>query len=286
MRARRTASFIALSYLIAWAFWFSAAAVGDQGFYVKWIGMLVSVSWGSVLLVLGGMAPGIAALVLGWHPKRISDGGAKKQLILTFRELSTWCFVGFSLPIFILGLAMVPYIVRGRAILTMPLVIHGLVFFLLNLFLSSFWEEYGWRGYLLPRLQSHYTPITASIVLGVVWGPWHLPKQLLLVPRSNLLMEIIFLFMIQIIVISILLSWLYNSSRARLLPAVLFHGSFNMMVHSLITPIADLYGIVPYVLSTGFCVIAAIIVVLSTGGGLGNLTPQGDGVALPTPNLP
>jgi membrane protease YdiL (CAAX protease family) len=43
--------------------------------------------------------------------------------------------------------------------------------------LFTFGEEYGWRGYLLPRLLP-LGEIRASVLIGVIWGVWHLPLLL------------------------------------------------------------------------------------------------------------
>ena len=40
-------------------------------------------------------------------------------------------------------------------------------------------EEYGWRGYLLPRLIRKYSVINSSILLGLIWGFWHFPAYLI-----------------------------------------------------------------------------------------------------------
>jgi membrane protease YdiL (CAAX protease family) len=36
-------------------------------------------------------------------------------------------------------------------------------------------EEPGWRGFALSRLQACFHPIIASVILGVLWATWHLP---------------------------------------------------------------------------------------------------------------
>jgi membrane protease YdiL (CAAX protease family) len=54
-----------------------------------------------------------------------------------------------------------------------------LVCFAHNLLLGgSLGEEIGWRGFLLPELLRRMNPLAASLVLGVVWGLWHLPIDL------------------------------------------------------------------------------------------------------------
>ncbi|MGC8994901.1 MAG: CPBP family intramembrane glutamic endopeptidase [Pyrobaculum sp.] len=46
-------------------------------------------------------------------------------------------------------------------------------------FLGAFGEEYGWRGYLLPRLAERWGYLKASFVVGLIWALWHTPAILL-----------------------------------------------------------------------------------------------------------
>lgn len=56
----------------------------------------------------------------------------------------------------------------------------GLVMLLPNFFLSFisfFGEEYGWRYYLQPLLQKRFGNRLGVILLGSIWGIWHLPLE-------------------------------------------------------------------------------------------------------------
>lgn len=41
--------------------------------------------------------------------------------------------------------------------------------------LANPWEEVGWRGFALDRLQEQCHPIVAALVVGIFWGLWHIP---------------------------------------------------------------------------------------------------------------
>lgn len=85
-------------------------------------------------------------------------------------------------------------------------------------------EEPGWRGFALPRLQSKFSPLVASLILGTFWGLWHVPLHLMGMYYGGAWGAII---RIQEIPRAILFTWLYNRTKGSLLLTVLFHAAIN-----------------------------------------------------------
>ncbi|MBS0287543.1 MAG: CPBP family intramembrane metalloprotease [Proteobacteria bacterium] len=87
-------------------------------------------------------------------------------------------------------------------------------------------EELGWRGYVLDRLQEKYSPMTSSLILGTLWGLWHLPAFILpggalsVIPLASFAF---WMYLINLIVFSICFTWIYNNTNRSTLSAILFH---------------------------------------------------------------
>lgn len=91
---------------------------------------------------------------------------------------------------------------------------------------GPFQEEFGWRGYALDRLQSKWTALESSIILGGIWSIWHIP--LFFINGTPYLNQSFFSFLISIIIISILFTWFHNNTEGSILVAMTFHSSINM----------------------------------------------------------
>lgn len=83
-------------------------------------------------------------------------------------------------------------------------------------------EEIAWRGYVLPRLQRQHSALSSSLIVGVIWGFWHLPKYL-----SHWDTVSFVFFMVAIVARAVLYTWLYNNTKGSLLLTTLFHASGN-----------------------------------------------------------
>jgi uncharacterized protein len=86
-------------------------------------------------------------------------------------------------------------------------------------------EEFGWRGLALPLLQRRLAPLWAGLVLGVIWGFWHLPAFLLSgTPQSAWSFTP---FLMGSIALSLIVTPLFNASRGSILLPLLFHFQLN-----------------------------------------------------------
>ncbi len=97
--------------------------------------------------------------------------------------------------------------------------------------LSNPWEEVGWRGFALPRLQKRHNALMATLAVGVLWGLWHLP---LFFSVGNPMSNYPFLaWFIGTVAVSFVYTWLYNSTKGSLLVVTLFHvlgNTFGVMI--------------------------------------------------------
>lgn len=86
-------------------------------------------------------------------------------------------------------------------------------------------EEFGWRGLALPLLQKHMAPIWAGLVLGFIWGLWHLPAFFLSgTPQSAWgFMP----FFVGSVAVSVILTPFFYNARGSILVAILFHFQLN-----------------------------------------------------------
>ncbi|MEL7123434.1 MAG: CPBP family intramembrane glutamic endopeptidase [Bacteroidota bacterium] len=88
----------------------------------------------------------------------------------------------------------------------------------------AIFEEAGWRGFLLPHLQTKYSAFQASTVLAGIWAFWHAPFFLF---RFDFSLFISIGFFFGLFVGSIIMTSIYNFSRGSLMPVLVFHLANN-----------------------------------------------------------
>ncbi|WP_300440465.1 type II CAAX endopeptidase family protein [uncultured Mameliella sp.] len=82
-------------------------------------------------------------------------------------------------------------------------------------------EEFGWRGVAQPILQRHMAPLWAGIIIGTVWGIWHLPAFFL--SGTVFAAWSFFPFLVGNITLAVLVTPIFNSARGSLVWPMLFH---------------------------------------------------------------
>ncbi|MHA2428767.1 MAG: CPBP family intramembrane glutamic endopeptidase, partial [Candidatus Hermodarchaeia archaeon] len=184
-----------------------------------------------MLQLLPPCAPSIAAFIVILLILKERNGIRK-----LVEKLAIWRFgIGWYLaalsPFAIALLAIGLYIGLGNPIPGphMPFDwITGLFWLIVSVVVGATGEELGWRGFALPRLQSRFNALGSSLILGVFWGFWHLPIYLLIGFEEGQFDFLNFLSYIMLIVfISIIITWIVNNTNGSVLGATIFHASFN-----------------------------------------------------------
>lgn len=94
-------------------------------------------------------------------------------------------------------------------------------------------EEPGWRGFALPRMQKSYGPLLGTLLLGIVWTCWHLPDFLTSAQGGgpgtgfSAFLSNFPIFMVLVIELAILLTWVYNRTKGSVFISTLVHASVN-----------------------------------------------------------
>jgi membrane protease YdiL (CAAX protease family) len=84
-------------------------------------------------------------------------------------------------------------------------------------------EEPGWRGYALPRLEERYGPVSATLLLALLWAAWHLP--LFLIPDWTT--SPLWTFVLILVGVSIIMTTAVNLARFSVIAAIATHAAFN-----------------------------------------------------------
>lgn len=222
VRAHPLPVFFALAYLMSWTYWLVVLGVMGRD----------TLAW----FVPGAFGPPLAALlVTGLVDGRDGTRSFLRRWVLWRVGVRWYVLALVGLP----ALGLVVGLLSGdwseRFAGSGPsLVVTYLATLSFLLVLGGGQEEPGWRGFALPRMQERMGPLGASVVLGVLWGLWHLPV-FVLVPGYNsagrgaasIAVSVLVFTAVGAVGQSLLLTWLFNHTRGSVLFAVLAHASLN-----------------------------------------------------------
>lgn len=214
IQKRPVFAFYVLAFAITWLGWVPQAAYSRGVFPFD----------SPLFYVLGGVGPMLAAFIV----LRFMRGeGAYKELfgpLLRWRVGVVWYIVALlGYPaIWLASIAL-----SGQMETELETV--GPLLALLPVFsisvLAAIPEEVAWRGFALPRLQARYSALVSALIVGALWGLWHLP---LLFNAGNTMSTYPLLpFLLAVVARSVVYVWLYNNTGGSVLIVTIFHAASN-----------------------------------------------------------
>jgi uncharacterized protein len=245
--------FFVLAFVLTWVVWVPRALgvpVGVVGQLWTWM-------------------PAIAALLAA----ALTGGRAAVRRLLA--SLVRWRVAWWWYTLVLFGPAVFAAVVAGAYALlggawttAFPAATTGLgslaVFLIVLTLTDGVGEELAWRGFALPRLLERYSALIASLVLGLLWGLWHLP--LVFTDGLGLFGEPIWLLLADITAKSVLFTWVFLRTRGSVLIAALLHGTTNLFLVSPPVTVSD--DLLLPVLAMAAKWVLVVVIVLVCGPGL------------------
>ncbi len=225
----------------------------------------------SVFTYAGGFGPFLSAVFVIWIvEKRV---GLHHWFHRTFRLRINilWYLLGaLFLPIGVVLLYFGLYSLLGGKpdFLNAPLWwLYPLILLIAMLFAGGN-EEPGWRGFALPKLLTKRNPLTASLILGIIWVAWHTP--VFFNPSWDGYGTSFGWFLLNTVGLSFIMTWLYCRSSRSVFPVMLFHQATNTIWNYFPMPDDVLTGMDDFlVLKTIVYWTIAIVLIIATKGRLG-----------------
>jgi membrane protease YdiL (CAAX protease family) len=181
------------------------------------------------LTVIGTLGPLVAAVVITAQESGRAGLRALLSRIVRWRVAPIWYAVALLGPLVITLGAIALHVALGGQPPSLAALIGALpillIYVLYMLIFVALGEEVGWRGYALPALQARYSALISSVILGVMWGLWHLPQFF---NPATFYSNIPFVLWLAFIVpFAVLISWVFNSTGGSVLMAMFFHAVMN-----------------------------------------------------------
>ena len=211
--------FFFLTLLITWILW-TPSVLAAMGFDMPAVLLIIS--------MMASFTPSILGLSL--HRKYLGKEAFKEDMKkrLNFDFSKKWLI---GIPVFFFGTAVLSYIIMKffiqefEAVHKVSWIMTPLVFLQILFIGGAFGEEFGWRGFVQPRIQKLIHPLIGTLLLGFIWSLWHLPLFFMDgTVQSNMP---IWQFMLQNTLITFYYTWLYNKTRGNIWLMIYLHAIAN-----------------------------------------------------------
>jgi uncharacterized protein len=231
--------FFAATFVWTWACYAPIALTGSSPYDMPWM----------ILLILGGAGPSIfgVILVLLTYDKEQRRDYWRRCFSLKRIRLVWWAVIFLIFPI-LFGISTafdvaaggaLPGMLQLKSLMANPITWPLAAFIS---FMSGPWsEEFGWRGYALDPLLKRFGNITGSIVLGLIWGVWHLPLFFMSATwhgQIGFKLAGFWMFIALNVAMSLTMTWVYLNTHRSILSGMLMHFTLNFS-GQLLAPTSD-----------------------------------------------
>jgi CAAX protease family protein len=237
-------TFFALTYALTWLAW----PVWASGLYPN---------------PVFSFGPFLAALVVLAIAHGKSGVGGLLRRMVRWRVGLRWYAVALLVPAAITLAATVLNVLLGAQVPSSAEIgawtglLPTFLFVLLIPGLGGAWEEPGWRGFALPRLQNGRSALFASLILGVLIAGWHLP--LMVVGQVH------YSDIVSIMGAVVIFNWVFNNANGSVLIIMLMHAMNNTISGSFFSPMfsgADSLR-QGWLLAAAWCLVAIVVVIVA-----------------------
>jgi uncharacterized protein len=261
MQKHPVASFVLGAYVFAWGCWLYLFISTPPG------GMQAGISPLFLLFALaGGLGPSLIAIILS----RIVEGrGGGRKLLGQFsftRGGPGWLLLALLIVPAVSALTLLVELLIGRHVSSGSILDRLALGIIWPLF-ASLGEEFGWRAFMLPRLQLRFKALPAALIVGVTWGCWHLMADFIGLRSYGWLFVPYFILAGPLLLTAhaIIMSWIYNSTR-NMAYIVLYH--FTITSSAILLPTLNLNpaeNIVNAAIGVVLFWIIALVIILVNG---------------------
>src|SRR5690349_9117498 len=207
-------------------FWLAFALMWICFFTVAFVPIPAGSPLGGALILLGAFAPALAALAVTFRAE------GRCGVIALLRGIIQWR-VAVKYYVFALGFMVVIKLTAAliyRAATSSWPRFDTSQWYLIPFaiaFSTPFQagEETGWRGYALPRLAERFGFASASVLLGFIWGVWHLPQ--FFIREGDSYQQSFPVFVLGATALSVVFAWLYVRTSGSLFLTMLLHAAIN-----------------------------------------------------------
>jgi membrane protease YdiL (CAAX protease family) len=231
IRCHPLATYFVLAYGISWLLW---APLWLPAFGVDGLPVL------PFHHALGALGPITAAFLVSAMETGLAGSLDLFRRMGLWRGRLLWVAVALLVPFALLALAVVGTSLVGGKSLSLTGFgrsrefpqFSALGFLAYNIVSFGYGEEVGWRGFVLPRLQTRYSAFVATFLLTLGWALWHLPLFFYRPGYMTMGAADIVGWFLSFLTGAVLLTWLYHESRGSLLVVALFHAAVDIVFTS------------------------------------------------------